>query len=186
MLLLASIAVNFAGTQAGTAAPVHAISMHGEPALPAGFSHFPYANADAPVGGSISHGVVGTFDSLNPFILKSMRNTARGMWDPQFGKFIFESLMTRSSDEPFALYGLLAEAVEMPEDRSRLQMKGNPMFLKIEETLINVNRIAFVQEAGDGVPGCVICFSGNDDDYLHLEETSVDQLLALLPSDLRI
>lgn len=60
------------------------------------------------------------------------------------------------------------------------------MFLKIEETLINVNRIAFVQEAGDGVPGCVICFSGNDDDYLHLEETSVDQLLALLPSDLRI
>ncbi|MCB1460086.1 MAG: ABC transporter substrate-binding protein [Nitratireductor sp.] len=127
MLLLASIAVNFAGTQAGTAAPVHAISMHGEPALPAGFSHFPYANADAPVGGSISHGVVGTFDSLNPFILKSMRNTARGMWDPQFGKFIFESLMTRSSDEPFALYGLLAEAVEMPEDRSWIEFTLNPL-----------------------------------------------------------
>ena len=127
MLLLASMAVNFAGTQAGTAAPVHAISMHGEPALPAGFSHFPYANADAPVGGSISHGVVGTFDSLNPFILKSMRNTARGMWDPQFGKFIFESLMTRSSDEPFALYGLLAEAVEMPEDRSWIEFTLNPL-----------------------------------------------------------
>ncbi|MEZ5872006.1 MAG: extracellular solute-binding protein [Nitratireductor sp.] len=101
--------------------------MHGDPALPAGFDHLPYANPDAPVGGSISHGVVGTFDSLNPFILKSMRNTARGMWDPQFGKFIFESLMTRSADEPFTLYGLLAESVEMPEDRSWIEFTLNPL-----------------------------------------------------------
>ncbi|MFZ1814321.1 MAG: extracellular solute-binding protein [Rhizobiaceae bacterium] len=95
--------------------------MHGEPALPADFAHLPYANPDAPKGGSIAYAVVGTFDSLNPFILKSMRNTARGMWDPQFGKLVYESLMTRSADEPFTLYGLLAKSVAMPDDRSWME-----------------------------------------------------------------
>ena len=122
--LIAIFASLSANAQEG---PVHGISMHGTPALSADFDHFPYANPDAPKGGSISHGVVGTFDSLNPFILKSMRNTARGMWDPQFGKFIFESLMTRSADEPFTLYGLLAESVEMPEDRSWMEFTLNPL-----------------------------------------------------------
>ncbi len=101
----------------------HAISMHGEPALPADFSHFPFANPNAARGGSVTYGVVGGFDSLNPFVLKSMRTTARGMWDPEFGKLIFEPLMTRSADEPFTLYGLLAEAVRMPEDRSWIEFR---------------------------------------------------------------
>ncbi len=106
--------------------PMHAISMHGEPALPADFDHLPYANPDAPIGGALTHGVIGTFDSLNPFVLKSMRTTARGMWDPSFGKLIFEPLMTRSADEPFALYGLIAESVVMPEDRSWMEFHLNP------------------------------------------------------------
>ena len=77
------------------AQPVHGIAMHGEPALPADFKHFPYVNPDVKKGGRIAYGVVGTFDNLNPFILKSMRTTARGMWDPQFGNLVVESLMQR-------------------------------------------------------------------------------------------
>jgi peptide/nickel transport system substrate-binding protein len=107
--------------QAAAQEKSHAIAMHGEPALAAGFTHFPYANPDAPKGGSIAYGVIGTFDSLNPFILKSMRTTARGGVDPQFGNLVFESLMLRSRDEPFTLYPLLAEAVTMPQDRSWIE-----------------------------------------------------------------
>ncbi|MCX8997699.1 extracellular solute-binding protein [Rhizobiaceae bacterium BDR2-2] len=108
------------------AQPVHGIAMHGEPALPPDFKHFPYVNPDVKKGGRISYGVVGTFDNLNPFILKSMRTTARGMWDPQFGNLVVESLMMRSQDEPFTLYGLLAESVEWDDDRSFIQFNLNP------------------------------------------------------------
>ncbi|MBB4189512.1 peptide/nickel transport system substrate-binding protein [Sinorhizobium terangae] len=108
------------------AAPVHAISMHGEPALPADFKNFPYVNPNVKKGGKISYGVVGTFDSLNPFILKSMRTTARGMWDPAFGNLVYESLMQRSQDEPFTMYGLLAETVEWDDDRTFIQFNLNP------------------------------------------------------------
>ncbi|OCP24229.1 bicyclomycin resistance protein [Ensifer sp. LC54] len=121
-ILLAATA--FGG--AATAAPVHAISMHGEPALPADFKSFPYVNPDAKKGGKISYGVVGTFDSLNPFILKSMRTTARGMWDPEYGNLVYESLMQRSRDEPFTMYGLLAQTVEWDDDRTFIQFNINP------------------------------------------------------------
>lgn len=99
----------------------HAIAMHGEPELPADFTHFPYVNAQAPQGGRVTYGVIGTFDSLNPFVLNSMRTTARGMWDPEYGKLVFEPLMTRSADEPFTLYGLIAESVTLPDDRSWIE-----------------------------------------------------------------
>ncbi|MDM9628047.1 extracellular solute-binding protein [Rhizobium sp. S152] len=108
------------------AEPVHGIAMHGAPALPADFKHFPYANPDVKKGGKITYGVVGTFDSLNPFILKSSRTTARGMWDPQYGNLVYEALMQRSSDEPFTLYGLLAQSVEWDDDRSYIQFNLNP------------------------------------------------------------
>lgn len=106
--------------------PKHGIAMLGEPALPADFTHLPYANPAALQGGTIRYGVVGTFDSLNPFILNSMRTTARGMWDPEYGRLVFESLMVRSADEPFTLYGLLAESVAIPEDRSWMEFTINP------------------------------------------------------------
>jgi peptide/nickel transport system substrate-binding protein len=99
--------------------------MHGSPALPAEYKNFPYVNPDVKKGGRITYGVVGTFDSLNPFILKSMRTTARGMWDPEFGNLVFESLMQRSRDEPFSLYGLLAETVEWDEARTYIQYNLN-------------------------------------------------------------
>lgn len=105
---------------------VHGISMHGEPALPADFAHFPYANPDAPKGGSIRYCVIGSYDNLNPFILKSFRTTARGVIDVIFGNLQFESLMIRSADEPFTLYGLLAEAVEISDDRKTVTFHINP------------------------------------------------------------
>ncbi|KQV81505.1 extracellular solute-binding protein [Rhizobium sp. Root1220] len=111
---------------AALAEPVHGIAMHGTPALPSDFKHFPYANPEIKKGGKISYGVVGTFDSLNPFILKSMRTTARGMWDPEYGNLVYETLMLRSRDEPFTLYGLLAQSVEWDDDRRFIQFNLNP------------------------------------------------------------
>lgn len=109
-----------------SAEPVHGIAMHGAPALPADYKNFSYVNPDVKKGGKVTYGVVGTFDSLNPFILKSMRTTARGMWDPEYGNLVFESLMQRSRDEPFSLYGLLAESVEWDDARSFIQFNLNP------------------------------------------------------------
>lgn len=126
MLRIALLAAFTLISGAAAAEPVHGIAMHGAPALPADYKHFPYVNPDVKKGGKITYGVVGTFDSLNPFILKSMRTTARGMWDPQFGNLVYESMLQRSSDEPFTLYGLLAETVEWDEDRTFIQFNLNP------------------------------------------------------------
>jgi peptide/nickel transport system substrate-binding protein len=98
------------------AEPKHAIAMQGEPALPADFSYFPYANPDAPKGGTINYAWPGTFDSVNPFIVQG--SGARGSLDLIFGYNVFDSLMQRSSDEPFTLYPLLAKTVETDEERS--------------------------------------------------------------------
>jgi peptide/nickel transport system substrate-binding protein len=99
--------------------PTHGIAMHGEPALPAGFTHMPYANPDAPRGGRIVHGLLGTFDSLNPFIV-------RGIAVQQIRGYVVESLMTRGNDEPFTLYGLLAESIETDAARSTVTFRLNP------------------------------------------------------------
>src|SRR5215203_6886069 len=93
------------------AAESHALAMHGEPALPAGFTHMPYANPDAPKGGRIVWGVLGTFDSLNPLIV-------RGLAVQQVRGSVIESLMARGNDEAFTLYGLLAKTVETDDLRS--------------------------------------------------------------------
>jgi peptide/nickel transport system substrate-binding protein len=106
------------------AAPSHAIAMHGEPALPADFDHFPYADPNAPKGGRIDYAWIGTFDSLNPFIVQG--DAARGMWDLTFGNNVFETLMARSRDEPFTLYPLLAESVETDADRTFVEFTLDP------------------------------------------------------------
>jgi peptide/nickel transport system substrate-binding protein len=121
--LTALLALTAANAQDG---PRHGIAMNGEPELPADFTHFPYADPDAPKGGQITYCVVGSFDNLNPFILKSMRTTARGVIDTIFGNLVFEPLMRRNGAEAFSLYGLLAESVEMDEDRSFAEFHLNP------------------------------------------------------------
>tara|TARA_R110002049_G_scaffold23545_10_gene83699 strand:+ start:85375 stop:87195 length:1821 start_codon:yes stop_codon:yes gene_type:complete len=91
--------------------PQHGISMYGDPALPPDFVSLPYVNANAPKGGDIVLGNTGGYDSLNPFVRKGT-----SPWQLPF--FTHETLMGRSWDEPFALYGLLAESIEVPDDRS--------------------------------------------------------------------
>lgn len=123
--LLALILAAFA-LPAAAEGPSHGIAMHGEPELGADFEHFSYVNPDAPKGGEITYCVIGGFDNLNPFILRSMRTTARGVIDVIFGNLVFEPLMVRNADEPFTLYGLLAESVEMDEERSYAEFHLNP------------------------------------------------------------
>ncbi|WP_370319181.1 extracellular solute-binding protein [Oricola sp.] len=109
------------------AEPMHGIAMHGQPALPTDYTHFPYANPDAPQDGELTYGVRGIFDSLNPFLLKSFRNTARGMWgDPEYGNLVYEPLMQRSRDEPFSMYGLIAEKIETDTERTWAEFTLNP------------------------------------------------------------
>ena len=104
--------------------PRHAIAMHGEPAQPEGFTHFRYANPDAPKGGRFSQGILGTFDSLNPYIIKGLAaQAARGS---VIGSYVVESLMQRGYDEPFTLYGLLAHSVETDAARSYVTFNLNP------------------------------------------------------------
>lgn len=128
------------------AEPSHGIAMHGPPSLPANYLHFPYANPDAPQGGEITYGVLGTFDSLNPFILKSQGTTARGMWDQQFGNLVYEPLMARSRDEPFTMYGLIAEKIETPDDRSWAEFTLNPKAKWSDGKPITVEDVLFTYE----------------------------------------
>jgi len=104
---------------AGIAQPMHGIAMYGEPALPPDFTHLPYANPDAPTGGRIVTGETGSFDSLNP-------NIREGSVPWQLGFLVYESLLGRSWDEPFTLYGLLAESVEVAEDHSWVEFTLRP------------------------------------------------------------
>ena len=92
------------------AEPKHGIAMYGEPALPHDFVSLPYTNPDAPQGGRIVTGEVGGFDNLNPHIRKGSTP-----WQLRF--LAYESLMGRSWDEPFTLYGLLAESIETGPNR---------------------------------------------------------------------
>jgi peptide/nickel transport system substrate-binding protein len=101
------------------AEPVHALAMHGTPRHPAGFTQFPYVNPDAPRGGRLSLGQLGTFDSLNPFTIKGV--SASGLRE-----YVYESLLTRSGDEPFTLYGLIAESMELPPDRAYITFNLRP------------------------------------------------------------
>ncbi|WP_414706746.1 extracellular solute-binding protein [Salibaculum sp.] len=107
--ILAIVAATLPAMMA-TAEPRHGIAMYGDPDLPPDFAHLPYANPDAPRGGELVTANVGNFDSLNPFVRKGSVP-----WQLRF--LVGESLMARSLDEPFSLYGLLAESIETGPNR---------------------------------------------------------------------
>lgn len=102
-------------SSAQTTVPRHGIAMHGDIKYGPDFTHFDYVNPDAPKGGALKLGTVGSYDSLNPFILKGTPASGLTFLGPNL---VFESLMDQSNDEPFSMYGLLAESIEMPDDRS--------------------------------------------------------------------
>ncbi|KAB7615768.1 ABC transporter substrate-binding protein [Amylibacter sp. SFDW26] len=97
--------INILTATIATSEPQYGIAMYGKPALPPGFAHLPYANPEAPKGGKIVLGESGGFDSLNPYILKG-----RAPWGLRL--HVVESLMGRNWDEPFGLYGVLAQSIE--------------------------------------------------------------------------
>ena len=107
-LLAALIVVSTVGTVRAET-PTHGLSMYGDLKYPLGFKHFDYVNPTAPKGGLLRLSDIGTFDSLTPYILKGVAaNTEQ----------VFETLLVPSADEPFSEYGLIAESVEVPADRS--------------------------------------------------------------------
>jgi peptide/nickel transport system substrate-binding protein len=108
-----------------SAEPSYAIAMHGAAALPANFDHMPYANPDAPKGGRLVQGLLGTFDSLNPLIVKGLPVQQVRGYGFERG-YVIESLMVRGDDEPFTLYGLLARSVETDDERSFVTFHIDP------------------------------------------------------------
>jgi peptide/nickel transport system substrate-binding protein len=119
MLCGMALLVSWHAGAAGANEPHFAIAMHGEPALAPGFTALPYVNPDAPKGGQLVQGALGTFDSLNPYIIKG---------EPAISlhNYVVESLLARSYDEPFTLYGLLARSVETDEARSYVTFRLDP------------------------------------------------------------
>jgi len=97
---------------------VHGITMHGVPKYETNFVHLDYVNPDAPKGGVVRYGSYGSFDNLNRVAFKGSKAAGLG--------YINDTLMRRVWDEAFSLYGLIAEFVEMPDDRSSITFYLNP------------------------------------------------------------
>ncbi len=113
----------------------HAASMFGDLKYGPGFTNFEYANPDAPKGGEVRLHAIGTFDSLNPYILKGVPANGLG--------YVFETLMVNSEDEPFSEYGLIAETIEFPRDRSWVAFTLRPEARWHDGTPITVDDVLF-------------------------------------------
>ena len=123
---------------AGAARSNHGIAMHGGVKYGANFRYLDYVNPDAPKGGELRRAVRGTFDNLNPFLIKGV---------PAHGRhLVFESLLKRTWDEPFSLYGLIAETVEVPDDRSSVTFTLRPEARFHDGRRITVEDVVFSWE----------------------------------------
>ena len=111
------------------------IAMNGEPKYPDGFSHFEYVNPGAPKGGTVKLSSIGSYDSFNAFIAKGVSASGLGM--------IYETLTTGSSDEAFTEYGLIADQIEYPEDRTWVIYHLNPKARFHDGESINVDDVIF-------------------------------------------
>ncbi len=103
--------------------PQHGVAMHGTVKYAPDFKHFEYTNINAPKGGKLTLSAQGTFDSLNPYIVKGTPAAGLSFLGADM---ITESLMEQSHDEPFSMYGLIAESIELPEDRSWVAFNIRP------------------------------------------------------------
>jgi peptide/nickel transport system substrate-binding protein len=134
--VLALFAPASPATSPAMAQATHAIAMHGAPAMPEGFTVLPYAEPDAPKGGRLVQGVLGTFDSLNPLIVQGLAvQGIRG--------YVVESLMARGYDEPFTLYGLLARTVETDDARSFVTFSLDPAAHFSDGTPVTADDVVF-------------------------------------------
>ena len=106
------------GASKSFAEKIHGLAMHGIPKYDKNFIHLSYVNPDAPKGGTLRFGSYGSFDNLNRVAFKGSKASGLG--------YINDTLMRRVWDEAFTLYSLIAEFVEMPEDRSSITFYINP------------------------------------------------------------
>ncbi|MFT5638723.1 MAG: peptide/nickel transport system substrate-binding protein [Paracoccaceae bacterium] len=129
------------------AQPKHGIAMYGNPVLPPDFVSLPYANPNAPKGGRIAFGERGGFDSFNPYIRKG-----RAPWGVRV--HVYETLMGRNWDEPFALYGLLAESIEVGANREWVEFTLRPEAKFSDGSPVTVEDViwSFETLAEKGVP----------------------------------
>jgi microcin C transport system substrate-binding protein len=104
---------------AARSAFVHGMAWGAQPKYPAGFRHFDYVNPDAPRGGTLTLDGFGSFDKLNPFTLKGV--VAAGV-----GALMFDTLTEQADDEPFSVYGLLAESMSFAADGLSITFRLNP------------------------------------------------------------
>jgi peptide/nickel transport system substrate-binding protein len=126
-------------TSVASAEPRHGIAMLGEPALAPDFASLPYANPDAPRGGILRQAVTGSFDSVNPFIVKGQ--AAAGL-----RAYVFESLLGRNWAEPFSLYGLIAETTDVSDDRQTFTFRLRPEAKFSDGTPITTADVVFSME----------------------------------------
>lgn len=117
----------------------HGLALYGIPALSKDFKSLPYADADAPQGGRIVYGERGRFDSLNPYTVKG-----RAPWAMR--THVYESLMTRSWDEAFTVYGLLAESAVVEDDRSGVTFHIHPEAKFADGTAVTAADVVFSME----------------------------------------
>ena len=128
----------------------HGYSAFGDLKYDASFTHFDYANPDAPKTGTISQRQLygtPTFDSLNAFIIK-------GDSAPEVLHHVYDSLMVRAYDEPDALYGLIAESIEYPDDLSYIAFNLRPEARFHDDTPVTAEDVVFTLNAlkNDGHP----------------------------------
>jgi len=113
----------------------YGVAVTGLPALPAGFTAFPYVNPDAPKGGAVTFSEVGGFDSFNPFIIRG--NPAAG------ASYLWDTLLRPSSDEAAVAYGLLAKTVEVAEDHSSVTFELRPEARFADGTPVRASDLAW-------------------------------------------
>lgn len=125
--------------------PAHGLAMHGAPKYPATFTHFDYVNPDAPKGGVLKMYTLGGFDSFNGFVVKGNPAAGTGL--------LYDTLMVSAADEAFTEYGLLAETVETPEDRSWVAFTVRKQARFHDGTPVTAEDVAFsfniLREQGD-------------------------------------
>lgn len=122
------------------------LAMHGEPKYSAQDTHLDYANPDAPKGGRLVMSAVGTFDTINPYSIKG--KAAKGL------NLVYDRLMQRVWDEPFTMYPLIAERIDVSDDRSSMSIHVNPKARFHDGTPITADDVIFSFETlkTDGRP----------------------------------
>ena len=117
LILFAGLFIATAPAAASADGPAFGVSLYGAPKYGPASTHFDWANPDAPKGGTLKLEGFGTFDTLNPFIVKGVPPVAVVTYESAIG-YLYEPLMMQSLDEPFAEYGLVAESIDVAPDRA--------------------------------------------------------------------